>query len=128
MSLFQKPGNRQKHPFYEMEGPIGFRELNNFMNVVFKYGIQLPDDFVNKLRGISDYYDWLLDMKDFDYSKFNPLWINYYATIYYLKTIFSLEIIRQKVQTFLRTFHQPTLAFYYTQHVLGTKEPATDEL
>jgi hypothetical protein len=119
MSLFQKPGEKLPQPFANMDGPVTFSELSNFMNIVFKNDVELPEDFILKMKGISDYYDWLLDMKGFNYDNFNPLWINYYSTRYYLKRIFSFEIVREKVQIYLRTNHQPTLAYYYTQYVNG---------
>ena len=87
------------------------------MNLVFKTKATLPKDFINNYKGLSPYYDWLLDIEHFDYKKFNPLWIIQYATSHYLQAIFSIEAVRVAVRKHLRVNPQPTLAYYYTQYV-----------
>lgn len=69
------------------------------------------------MKGISDYYDWLLDLEGFDYDKFNPIWINQYATTFFLKKIFSNSEVQKKVRGYLKNNHQPKLAYYYSQYV-----------
>lgn len=117
LNLFRPPSKERKHFFDHLDGEIKFRHLNELMNLVFKNKIRLQKEFIMSLKGISDYYDWLLDMKNFDYNKFNPIWIIQYATTYYLRTIFTHKIIRMKVKDYLKKNYQPTLAFYYTQYV-----------
>ena len=99
------------------EGEVSYRDFNNLMNLVFKNKIILPKEFIDRMKGMSDYYDWLMDIDTFDYDKFDPLWIIQYATIYFLKTFFSNLMVREKVKNYLRKNHQPKLAYYYTQYV-----------
>jgi hypothetical protein len=115
--MFKKPTVQRRHPFSHLEAEITFRELSNLINLVFKNNIALPQAFIERMNGISDYYDWLIDMEKFDYKKFNPLWINQYPTKYYLEKIFSFSQIRKMTRNYLKTNHQPTLAYYYSQYV-----------
>ena len=117
LALFKHPVQGRRHPFGHLDGELSYRELNNLMNLVFKNKISLPISFIENLKGISDYYDWLLDMDNFDYRRFKPLWIIQYATLHYLEKIFAYDSVRQKVRHYLKKNHQPTLAAYYSQYV-----------
>ena len=117
LALFKHPVQGRRHPFGHLDGELSYRELNNLMNLVFKNKISLPISFIENLKGISDYYDWLLDMDNFDYRMFKQLWIIQYATLHYLEKIFAYDSVRQKVRHYLKKNHQPTLAAYYSQYV-----------
>jgi len=114
LPLFDKP-LKPNPRFLSME--ITMRSLNNFLNVIFKFDLPLPIEFVTKMKGLSDYYDWLLDMDGFNYDKFNPLWIIQYPTASYLKKAFSIRSVRKQVRTFLGENYQPLLAKYYADNV-----------
>jgi hypothetical protein len=111
--LKEKP---RRDPFFG-RGEITYPHFNELMNIVFKLNIRLPKKFVTEHMGMSDYYDWLIDMKAFDYSKFNPLWVIQYATIFYLKRIFKVPQVRKKIKEFLRKNYQPTLSKLYASYV-----------
>lgn len=117
LALYKNPGNVRRPSFFDLEAELQFRELNNLMNLAFKNKVKLPEVFVSKMKGISDYYDWLLNIERFDYKKFNPLWIIQYPTMYYLEKIFSISKIRKLVRIYLKTNNQPTLSYYYSQYV-----------
>ncbi|RYZ83985.1 MAG: hypothetical protein EOP04_18900 [Proteobacteria bacterium] len=116
ISQFSRPKKIQERHLF-MEGEIHFRELSNLMNLVFKAKIDLPREFKQKLFGLTDYYDWVLDMDVFDYKKFQPIWILQYATRHYLEKAFSITQVKQSVRSYLRFNHQPKLAYYYSQYV-----------
>ena len=65
--------------------------LSKFINLCFKENIDLSNKKFDKLRGLSPYYDWLLNMRAFDYSIFKTDWILEYQTSYYLKKAFKKE-------------------------------------
>lgn len=117
MEIFGAPSKGWKdHPFF-LAGEIEHPELSQLINLVFKYNIQLPEEFKERVKGYSDYYEWLIDMKNFNYEKFNPLWIIQFRTRYYLKEIFKHKKIREKVKLFLQTNPQPLLARTYALYV-----------
>jgi hypothetical protein len=116
LNLF-KPIRKSDNSYYHMNGEIHFRYLNNLLNLVFKTNATLSTDFVNQFKGLTDYYDWVFDMENFDYSKFSPLWIIQYPTKYYLRKAFSIKNVKDKVRRYVRENNQPTLAYYFTQWV-----------
>lgn len=108
---------KSSRSFYNLSGELHYRQLNNLMNLVFKIKIELPDSYIKNFKGHSDYYDWIIDMKRFDYRKFKPIWIIQYPTKYYLEEAFSIENVKTLVRQYLRENNQPTLANYYCLHV-----------
>jgi hypothetical protein len=117
LKCFERPTNPNgpKHPF--LRGEIIYQGLNEAMQLAFKYDWVLYDDFVAKFKGLTDYYDWLIDMDNFDYEKFNPLWVLQFQVRDYFKRIFAVPQVRQKVKEYLKYHHQPSIAKYYTQYV-----------
>jgi hypothetical protein len=103
-------------PFFSY-GEITYHKFNQLINLVYKFNIKLPKTVIAEYRGMSDYYDWLLEIDKFDYKKFNPLWIIQYPTSYYLTRIFKQAQVRKEVKKYLRNNYQPTLAKYYTAYV-----------
>ncbi|MDN3657824.1 PIN domain-containing protein [Ferruginibacter paludis] len=95
------------HPF--MRGETVLYRLNELLNIYFKNGLSTKDDFFEKFKGFSDYYDWILDPDGFDYKKFNPLWILEYQTHYYLKRIFKSENMKKHVLPLLKAKKHPVL-------------------
>lgn len=74
--------------------------LDKVINLIFKFDIE----FTPEIRSLSskafdkDYYDWIMNIDGFDYSKFNLYWILYYKTDFYQKAFgkskkLQLEII-----------------------------------
>lgn len=57
--------------------------IDEILNICFKFNIDITDSKFDIFKGISDYYDWILNIPDFNYSKFDPYWINIYHTDFY---------------------------------------------
>jgi len=70
--------------------------LDDLFNIVFKFNHDLQDKRFEGFKGISDYYDWLLDIDHFDYSKFDPYWIDDYSTKYYYAYMKKHEAVLKK--------------------------------
>jgi hypothetical protein len=117
LECFKPPASKQITQRAYMEGELHLRGINELMNLVFKTHARLPKSFKAAFSGITDYYDWLLNMSNFDYSKFDPLWIIQYATTFYLQEIFAIKPVRDAVRDYLKQNNQPTLAGYYAQFV-----------
>ncbi|MBC8319887.1 MAG: hypothetical protein H8E34_04115 [Bacteroidetes bacterium] len=89
--------------------------LNMLLNLCYKYNIDLNEKLFEDFRGISHYYDWLLNMKEFDYKLFNPKWANEYLTIYYAQEIKKYPIIKMKICEYLKTNKDPQLERDYIE-------------
>ncbi|MEN5380635.1 hypothetical protein [Sphingobacterium kitahiroshimense] len=77
--------------------------LNNLINLCYKNNVNLKDPNYQAFRGKSDYYDWLLNLNDFDYKKFNPNWVTAYPTIYYYREFAKYPIIKHQLVKILST-------------------------
>lgn len=73
--------------------------LDKVINLIFKFDIE----FTSEIRLLSskavdkDYYDWLMNMEEFDYSKFNLYWILYYKTDFYKKAFGKSKKLRLEI-------------------------------
>lgn len=97
--------------FYERESNI--TDLNQLINLCLKNNTDLRDAVFNKFRGVSMYYDWLLDMDGFEYMNFNVEWILEYPTEYYLIAIFKIEEVKNIVANYIKGSKHPKLIEYY---------------
>ncbi|MDR6845935.1 DUF4365 domain-containing protein [Flavobacterium granuli] len=91
----------------------GRKELKNYhldkvINLMFKFDLE----FTPEIRSLSskafdkDYYDWLMNIEGFDYSKFNLYWILYFNTDFYRKAFgksdkLKLEIIKALKENYI---------------------------
>lgn len=95
---------------YTSFGPIIFTKkqpkrnpyLNSIINLCFKFDIDTTISEFNKSKELDEYYKWLLDMDNYDYSKFQPLWINEYVTKYYSKKIGKSRHVKVAMEEFLK--------------------------
>jgi hypothetical protein len=77
--------------------------LDMLFNLCFKLECK-PGDLSNRSYwGVADYYDWLLDITNFDYSKFKIDWIGLYTTKFYFAEFRRHPILRTKVENYLKT-------------------------
>ncbi len=83
--------------------------LNMLINLCYKYDIDLCLPTYDAFRNYDPYYDWLLDMKSFDYKLFNPKWVTEYPTLFYHNQIKKHLIIKQKISEFLNSQKDPQL-------------------
>ncbi len=94
-------------------GIANYFRLSEILNLAFKFNRDISAHEFQKYKGISNYYDWLLDMNNFDYSKFDPKWILAYPTESYLTRIFKNEKIRDHVKEYLKKHKHPKLSEFY---------------
>lgn len=92
------------------------RKLEDLINITFKNNIRLESNYIQKFKGQSDYYDWLLDMDNFDYTKFIPTWILRNQIKYYLKRIYNHPKVNNTLIEYFNNSKSPNkllLEFYF---------------
>jgi hypothetical protein len=114
LSLPPPKGSKIRHSFDR--GVVEFSRLNEILNLAFKYDIDLSAVEFTKFAGISDYYDWLLNMDEFDYSKFEPLWILAYQTDIYKNKIFTNDKVKEYLKKWLRKTKHPYISELFIKH------------
>lgn len=104
-----------KHPWYG-DGEVALQNLSQLINLCFKNNLELNTAEFQKYKGITDYYDWLLDMINFDYKKFNPEWVLEYQTDFYLKKIFSCPPAVKSIKSYLRKVKNSRISELYIEN------------
>jgi len=83
------------------------------MNLCFKYDC-LPSDICQlDFSGFGDYYDWLLDIKNFNYGKFKIGWLGLYPTKFYFKEFRKYVIVQKTLEDYLRKHRDPRMERIY---------------
>lgn len=98
---------------------VRYAELNELLNVCFKKNVDTTTADFKRLHGYSPYYDWLLDMDHFDYSGFDPLWVNQYQTSHYFNKIFGNEKCREHIRKYLEKNNHSFLAMLFARYPKG---------
>ncbi|MET3606976.1 hypothetical protein ABIC74_000818 [Mucilaginibacter rubeus] len=81
-----------KYPMFDM-----------LLNLCFKNDLDLKSITKVNFSGYGDYYDWLLDMDNFDYSKFRVRWIGLYATKFYFNEFRKHPKIKTILEAYLKS-------------------------
>ncbi|MBW4360666.1 DUF4365 domain-containing protein [Flavobacterium taihuense] len=95
--------NDSRHYFLSYEN----LELGSVINLIYKYNLEITEE-LKKLSNKShkkyfDYYCWLLDIDNFDYSKFNSHWILEYRTIHYFERFKKSEKLKSEIMKSLKS-------------------------
>jgi hypothetical protein len=70
--------------------------LDKLISLVYKFDLE----FTGEIRSLSskaagrDYYDWLMNIDNFNYQNFNIYWVLYNKTAYYLKAFRKSKILQ----------------------------------
>jgi hypothetical protein len=102
-----------QHSFHFGE-PERNTSLDKFINLAYKYEINLKDKKYEKLHQDNLYYKWLLDLENFDYAHFNPYWLLKYKTKYYFKEFRKVSTILKSLNAALRKKPNEGLSRIYT--------------
>ncbi|MGB8194057.1 MAG: hypothetical protein WCF67_19135, partial [Chitinophagaceae bacterium] len=90
--------------------------LNMLLNLAFKFSLDLSDPRFQKFQGLSLYYDWLLNLDSFDYSKFNPEWVLQHQSRHFLKKILSNREVRANIREYLKVTKHEVLSELYMEY------------
>jgi len=110
--------NSKQTSFKQLFGGIEdkrYRQINDLINLCFKSQIDLVSDVFGPFRGIDLYYDWLLNMKKFDYTLFNPKWVCEYRTTFYDQEMRKYPIIKKLISEYLQNHRDPQLERNYIE-------------
>lgn len=78
--------------------------LDKVINLMFKFDLE----FTPEIRALSnraidkDYYDWVMNIDGFDYSKFDSYWILHYKTSSYFKVFKKSEKLKYELRKALK--------------------------
>lgn len=78
-------GDRPRLRWTRYEYQVNY--INELLNICFKYNIKTNTNRFHKFKQINQYYEWLVDMDNFDYSNFDIEWIVAYDTVYFNRQI-----------------------------------------
>lgn len=71
------------------------RRIGDFINLVFALDIDFPKELKLKFSSYDKYYEWLLNIDEFDYCDFNPEWLLEYNTCFYYRTFFNSKSLKK---------------------------------
>ena len=75
--------------------------LGQVINLVYKYNLEFTEELKSLTKkshpNYLDYYCWLMDIDNFDYSKFNPYWILEFKTIHYLNRFKKSQRLKEEL-------------------------------
>lgn len=94
--------------------------LNEFINLAYYVGLDLKKEKYQNLSNSTPYYEWLLNIDTFDYSKFNPYWILEYQTSIYFKKFKEIHELKEKIEESLNEKFMKGIAKVYIE-IYGKK-------
>jgi len=104
-----------------------FRSEENFrltqtINLIFKYNIEIDNklkSLVNKSHpNYFEYYNWLMDIDNYDYSKFNPYWILENQTVYYFNRFKKSQKLKEELSKCLKENYIEGVAKIYIEELV----------
>jgi hypothetical protein len=106
--------------FWGGDSEANYPRLNEVINLAYKWEVATRERLYPRYKGISLYYDWLMDSEGFDYSKFDPEWILVYKTETYFKKIFSSEKVRGFLSEWFKKSKHNVLAELAAKYGMST--------
>ncbi|KFC19301.1 DUF4365 domain-containing protein [Chryseobacterium sp. FH1] len=107
-----------RHPFRSEEN---FR-LTQTINLIFKYNIEIDNklkSLVNKSHpNYFEYYSWLMDIDNYDYSKFNPYWILENQTVHYFERFKKSQKLKEELSKCLKENYIEGVAKIYIEELV----------
>ena len=76
-----------------------YPKIDGLLNMWFKYEFRMDDSRITVYKGLNDYYDWLLDLDHFDYSKFDMDWLTEYGTRFYYNHFRRSSVLKSKLRS-----------------------------
>lgn len=77
--------------------------IDNFFNFCLKYNLEVPAAIKEYLPQMGDYYIWLNDMENFDYSNFNSEWLTAHFTLYYKRKYRQSSMLKQHLLDLIKS-------------------------
>ena len=110
--------NEDEHYFRDYENI----RLGQVINLVFKFNLEFNEELTGLLKKSHkkyfDYYSWLMDIDNYDYSKFNPYWILEYRTIYYFQRFKKSQKLKEELSKSLNENYIECVAKIYFEQLV----------
>lgn len=108
--------NEDRDPF---SFPDNYR-LDQVINIFYK--LELPFEKLEKyidynVSSKKEYYNWLLHLDTFDYSKFNPYWLIGKNLKYYIKAFKKSKPLLNYLKKYLKNNHDSEIAKFYFENL-----------
>ena len=94
------------------ESPIN-RKLNDLINLCFKNNVNLNQEPFLKVKMLSPYYNWLIDMNNFNYKLFKVEWITEYSTKFYYNRMANCTKLKVAIEIYLANNIDNLIEKYY---------------
>lgn len=86
-----------------------FRRLDELINLYFKYAIPTTTKRFRRFKKLNRYYDWVLDMDNFNYRHLDMNWLTQYKTKFYYKRMSECEPLKAAMTGYLRKHKNPVV-------------------
>ena len=111
---------KRKNEFRGIFSQDDNHRLGQAINLMYKYDMPFTKE-VRDLANFSiqkDYYTWLMDLDNFDYSKFNIYWVLEYQTKYYFKAFKKSKKLKSVIQKSLKKNYIEGVARLYFNNLI----------
>lgn len=79
-----------------------FDRVNSLLNLCFKFKVDTTTNEFEPFKLVDKYYEWLIDMNNFNYDDFQKGWISEYTTRFYFEKIYNNQLTKNKLDEILK--------------------------
>ncbi len=90
------------HPFGDEDFYTDAR-IDYFLNFCLKNKISIKRELKQSISKLGEYYNWFLNLDEFDYSKFSPTWLEHHYTIHFKKYFRKSRILKKHLISITRS-------------------------
>lgn len=97
-------------------------DLDRVITLAYKFGLDLMRPEIQALAEGIDYYEWLLNLDGFDYTKFDPYWLLYEPNLIFINKLKKYKKIKLAVKKYITQFQVSRLRDIYAEHLCDDPE------
>ncbi|MNU14930.1 hypothetical protein D3C71_30520 [compost metagenome] len=110
--------DEKRFPFHSYQN----LDLYNVMSVIFKYNLEIDEKIKSQIDKVfykeRDYFEWLMDIDDFDYEKFNSYWILKSRTKYFTERFKKSNKLKTEIEKSLKVNYIEGVAKMYFRELI----------
>lgn len=92
----------------------------NYINCLAYLNVDFRQENVQEISKKSDYYNWLINCENYDYTNFDLKWLTELPIAYYIKQkLQQIEPLKGKVTKALKDNYDAKLAEFYTKYLIA---------
>lgn len=99
-----------------------FPIVNFLISFVFQFNISSDHQQLKELAAANEYFNWLLNLETFDYSKFKLEWIGVYDHWTYFKRFRMVNILKENIELKLKEENDEYLTNLYYSKIIHRKD------